>query len=438
MKKYKVVLFACVLMLLLSFGVAVNAAKIGDVTGKVVYSDISAYINHAPIPSYVIDGVGTVIVAEDLKDYGCDVVWKGYERALYVDRNADKKFVQREVFKSCLPIGTKFADLLYTDIKVYVNGILVPSYAINGYTMITMEDFGRCMDGFTWAQDIRAAKAWMDSHPIQAYEPLKAQRVYHLFHDEFFDRPRAVQGYFDFNCDGKEEYYKVQQSYRNYGYDVFVTVGNAKNQYYSSYPGLSIMDVFAVNLDGGNNFSLAVFFSTNSGEGCHLTMWNYKNGKLLPCDFGVRGGYVTNEYHAYPDYLDVNDDNSITLHHGSRLGNWSIYRKFALIGGIYIEVVPELYPIPLNYAETFYSYKHAVSATDIDMMKKGFIQAAASYQYGDFYIKQGEYIRLVYEKEGAIYVEKTNGTGAWIYVNCDEYGWPLNLKFIPDCYFMGD
>ena len=31
-------------------------AAVGDVAGKVVYTDISAYINHYPIPAYAYDG----------------------------------------------------------------------------------------------------------------------------------------------------------------------------------------------------------------------------------------------------------------------------------------------------------------------------------------------------------------------------------------------
>ena len=39
-------------------------AAVGDVAGKVVYTDISAYINHYPIPAYAVNTLGALIVKE--------------------------------------------------------------------------------------------------------------------------------------------------------------------------------------------------------------------------------------------------------------------------------------------------------------------------------------------------------------------------------------
>ena len=59
-------------------------AKTGDIVGKAVNTDIIAYINGLPIPSYNINGY-TGIVVEDLKKYGFDVWYSDSERVLRVE-----------------------------------------------------------------------------------------------------------------------------------------------------------------------------------------------------------------------------------------------------------------------------------------------------------------------------------------------------------------
>lgn len=117
------------------------AAKVGDVIGFTRYTDIVASINNHNIASFNIDGY-TGVVAEDLRNYGFDVTWVAEERALYITRgttnNVASTYVAPKIRSSVL--GTKAQNILYTDIKCYINGNYVQSYNINGQTIINFND----------------------------------------------------------------------------------------------------------------------------------------------------------------------------------------------------------------------------------------------------------------------------------------------------------
>ena len=133
--------------------------KVGDVIGEALHTDIVAYINHYAIPSYAVNGT-SCIVAEDLRNYCFDVNWDGATKSLYISRNAYTT-PNGMTFKKTGKPGTKFTDLLKTDISVYANGKKLTSYAMNGYTMIPIEEltmFGECH----WVSGERAIKLWVD------------------------------------------------------------------------------------------------------------------------------------------------------------------------------------------------------------------------------------------------------------------------------------
>ncbi len=137
----------------------VNAESIGDKTGTVYNTDIVAYINNYALSSYAANGT-SVIVAEDLRNFGFDVVWNETERTLSITRNTDTTPKEMNVVKYGIP-ESEFSDLLYTDIAVFADGIRIPSYAINGYTMIPVESltmFGE----YYWIPEERALKLWVD------------------------------------------------------------------------------------------------------------------------------------------------------------------------------------------------------------------------------------------------------------------------------------
>jgi len=128
-KKLTGFLFACVL--LLGITLSVSAYQVGDVINKTVYTDIVASINDYNIASFNIDGY-TAVVAEDLRNYGFNVEWKPDERALYITRaatnNVAATYIAPKISQS--QIGKKASNVVYTDIKTYINGSPVTSYNI--------------------------------------------------------------------------------------------------------------------------------------------------------------------------------------------------------------------------------------------------------------------------------------------------------------------
>jgi len=145
----KIALFLLLIMLVVPF--SVNA--IGEVVGNYVNTDIVAYINDVPINSYNING-WTGIVAEDLLDYGFDVIWDGDARTLtvgnsyiptpeYTELNwqgSGKIKTDIEIKKNDKPIGSFAGHIYATDIKTYVAGEEVASYNIGGRTIIYIDE----------------------------------------------------------------------------------------------------------------------------------------------------------------------------------------------------------------------------------------------------------------------------------------------------------
>lgn len=120
---------------------SVNIAEASSVIGHTLYTDIIATINGYSIESYNINGY-TAVVAEDLRNYGFDVVWKQNERALYIKRN-DRDTVESTYIAPTIPksqVGRKAHPVLSTDIKTYINNNLVTSYNIDGRTIIYFDD----------------------------------------------------------------------------------------------------------------------------------------------------------------------------------------------------------------------------------------------------------------------------------------------------------
>lgn len=162
MKKIIAILLTTVLMLS-CFSMAVSA-KVGDVIGQALHTDIVAYINNYAIPSYAVNGQ-SVIVAEDLRNFGFDVAWDEYTRSLTVTRNNDA-WVNSMDFKKSAEFGKKFTNILQTDIKVYAGDKQITSYAMNGYTMIPIEELTMFGEVY-WVAEQRAIKLWVDALSIR-------------------------------------------------------------------------------------------------------------------------------------------------------------------------------------------------------------------------------------------------------------------------------
>ncbi len=139
-KKRFLLFMVCLLIFAMSLPQA-EAYQVGNIVNKAVYTDIVASINDYNIASHNIDGY-TAVVAEDLRNYGFDVQWMQDERALYIRRSRSNTVVSTYIAPT-IPskqIGAKAFDVLYTDIKTYINGQEVASYNIDGKTIISFND----------------------------------------------------------------------------------------------------------------------------------------------------------------------------------------------------------------------------------------------------------------------------------------------------------
>ena len=125
--KRKLLILTALLML---FGITAAAENVGDVIGEVYPTDIRTDICGYEIPAYNIGGETAVLVST-LSNYGFDVKFE--DGIAYADYNGQKE-------KTPVPAPTKSnINVLYTDIKVKINGIEVPSFNIDGSMAIPIE-----------------------------------------------------------------------------------------------------------------------------------------------------------------------------------------------------------------------------------------------------------------------------------------------------------
>lgn len=157
----KFVLIIVLLFLVLPLAAHGEKMEVGTVIGKVMSTDIKTYINGYQIPSMNIDG-STVIVAEDLRGYGFDVIWDPAKRDLRITENLSKEFKPITIENSdATKTGKILGDVLYTDIKTYIHGREIQSYNIGGYTTLLLrdlEEWGKII----WDEDKREARFLSD------------------------------------------------------------------------------------------------------------------------------------------------------------------------------------------------------------------------------------------------------------------------------------
>ena len=98
-------------------------------------------------------------------------------------------------------------------------------------------------------------------------------------------------------------------------------------------------------------------------------------------------------------------------------GMWSVYKTFKRNDiGVFEEVIPERYDILPDFMER--AYTESLSGDELDMWKNGYIKAHCDYKYESFEIKNGEFVKPLYDDgNNKIYVEKENGDGGWISID---------------------
>ena len=127
-----------------------------NVSGKILSTDIVAYINGIPIKSYNIDGY-TGIVAEDLEKYGFNVEYNNEFRLLRVNyyEEGEKEITADYIpEKNNLPVGAFVSNVYKTDIVTEVNNKEVTSYNIGGRTVILIDSLS-CYGDVLWNSEKR-------------------------------------------------------------------------------------------------------------------------------------------------------------------------------------------------------------------------------------------------------------------------------------------
>ncbi len=137
----KVISLFMTVVIISLFPICTGAYHVGDVIGYALTTDIVATINGYDIPSYNVDGY-TYIVAEDLQYYGFTVFYDNSIRSLFISRDPSQIYVSKEYKKPYVPsekVGIPERKILYTDIVTYLDGNYVPTYNIDGQTIIRFD-----------------------------------------------------------------------------------------------------------------------------------------------------------------------------------------------------------------------------------------------------------------------------------------------------------
>jgi hypothetical protein len=129
MKKPIVLLSILALLAAVFVNAAAKPLKIGDVIGKIYYTDIKTYIDGKPIDSVNIGG-RTMISAEDLQYMGYQVEWNDTARTLSITSNVSHNISGKII----IPDG-KVAPKggLNVEIAAFVNPNPDPSVVSRGY-----------------------------------------------------------------------------------------------------------------------------------------------------------------------------------------------------------------------------------------------------------------------------------------------------------------
>lgn len=418
-----------VLMMLMMVMSTAEAAKSGDRIARADYTDMSVYINHYPIESYMVGGYA-VIPAEELANYCCDVVWSEADWALYITKSETKQeFTAPMVYRSSRP-GKFYSDVYKTDIRCIINGTEVPTFNINGRIFITIDDFGLCMDEYTWADWAYAAKAWLNGKPIKEYKSIPFGTDL-LFLSDSTDDPLNWSGVHDLNYDGIKENIRVSVS-RNDG-SIEVNVGGRKKSFGWA---VSIKAVYVCDIDSSDGvMDLAIMFSND--HACS-DLYVIKYDKNLSVYDFLQFSEIYNVLYLgpYEPYFRVIDDNTIIIKKMTcSQGMWPIFATYKLdrYGMIFNEVKSSYYEILPEFMS--YNTWKELSQYESEMWDKGYIKAYKTY-YDSIPIYKGEYFKVLYDDgNNYLFIVKENGQAGWISIPYNS-GWGLR-DLNPHFFIMG-
>ncbi len=147
----KKILYALTSVASLSICCTVAHAANGDIAGTTYNTDILTQCNGYDIQACAIDGQ-TLITLEDLRFFGYSVNYVDSERALYINSGGQTSYDDLEPLSRGTTDGVK-GFYYESDIKAYVNGRYIRSYALDGTSAVIAEELGSGKYGFSYDYD---------------------------------------------------------------------------------------------------------------------------------------------------------------------------------------------------------------------------------------------------------------------------------------------
>lgn len=171
--KFKKILSSALSAVFLSGACFTNtfAYNVGDVIGKVLSTDIVTYIDGIRVPSFNIAG-RTAVVAENLNACGVGyyVSYSEADRALSISpkggKDGQRDFFHFDTDTASKPVGTPIMNVLYSDIKTYVDTQLVESFNIGGYTCIYTDELAKHCGTYSWDEAARTVNIFTEGRKI--------------------------------------------------------------------------------------------------------------------------------------------------------------------------------------------------------------------------------------------------------------------------------
>lgn len=186
--------------------------------------------------------------------------------------------------------------------------------------------------------------------------------------------------------------------------------------------------VYACDIDNGDGLADLAIITRELSDDPRVRILKYNAAMDLYPFYNESMGKTENDHwlgYAVSFYFNVNDDGSITMEEQTNSsGMWSVYRTFSRDGlGVFREVKQDKYDILPDFMEKSYfvdpnNTTNAPSGEELTMWKKGYIKAHTSYTNNGFTISEGEYFKVLQDNDkNMIYVEKEDGSAAWISID---------------------
>lgn len=191
MKQMLGVAFALALGLTLPSAAAEE--KIGEVAGHIYATKITAQINGHTLRSYNIGGK-TAVVVEDLEDYGFTVTWNETERTLWVERSMAAQVTgDYHPERAAQTVGAVQGNIYTTDIKTYVQGMEVESFALDGETAIAMDQLTQA-GILVWDAERQKAELTLAEDPMEFVLDQVEEQLNRSGLSSWFERYPGYQG----------------------------------------------------------------------------------------------------------------------------------------------------------------------------------------------------------------------------------------------------